>query len=109
MEPQKAADFKALDIVLADAAAAGSQVPDPNVPDAFAVIADRSAATACTRPTPQVVVYKLVGDFDPKEAISHGYHRQPAAARLADHQRLAGRFRRHAVVDHRGHLPPERR
>ncbi len=34
-------------------------------------------------------------------------HRQPAAARLAGHRRVARRLRRHAVVGHRGHLPRE--
>ena len=47
-------------------------MPDPNVPDAFAVIADRSGRSLYTS-NAQVVVYKLIGDFDPKEAITHGY------------------------------------
>jgi hypothetical protein len=47
-------------------------VPDPNVPDAFAVIADRVGGDGLYTSNAQVVVYKLVGDFDPKEAISHG-------------------------------------
>ena len=47
-------------------------VPDPNVPDAFAVIADRLGNSIYTS-NAQVVVYKLVGDFDPAEAITHGY------------------------------------
>jgi hypothetical protein len=46
-------------------------VPDPNVPDAFAVIADRHGTSIYTS-NAQVVVYKLVGNFDPKEAITHG-------------------------------------
>ena len=50
MEPQNSRDFKALTIVL-PMPKGWSQVPDPNVPDAFAVIADRVAATACTPPT----------------------------------------------------------
>ena len=50
-----------------------SQVPDPNVPDAFAVIADRVGGNGLYSSNAQVVVYKLVGDFDPKEAISHGF------------------------------------
>jgi hypothetical protein len=49
-----------------------STVPDPNVPDAFAVIADRSSTDLYT-PNAQVVVCKLIGNFDPVEAISHGY------------------------------------
>lgn len=70
LEPQRAADFKALNIVL-PVPTGWSQVPDPNVPDAFAVIADRAGGELYT-PNAAVVVYKLVGDFDPKEAISHG-------------------------------------
>ncbi|MBU9763015.1 hypothetical protein FR943_04015 [Mycobacterium sp. TNTM28] len=71
MEPQVSQDFKALSIVL-PLPAGWTKVPDPNVPDAFAVIADRSSPDLYT-PNAQVVVYKLVGDFDPVEAISHGY------------------------------------
>lgn len=71
MEPQVSHDFKALSIVL-PLPAGWTKVPDPNVPDAFAVIADRSSADLYT-PNAQVVVYKLVGNFDPTEAISHGY------------------------------------
>ena len=47
-------------------------MPDPNVPDAFAVIADRQGSSVYTS-NAQVVVYKLVGDFDPREAMTHGY------------------------------------
>ncbi len=47
-------------------------MPDPNVPDAFAVIADRVGGDGLYSSNAAVVVYKLVGDFDPKEAISHG-------------------------------------
>jgi hypothetical protein len=71
MEPQKAADFKALNIVL-PMPTGWSQVPDPNVPDAFAVIADRVGGDGLYTSNAAVQVYKLVGDFDPKEAISHG-------------------------------------
>ncbi len=71
MQPQVSHDFKALTIVL-PMPTGWSTVPDPNVPDAFAVIADR-ASTDLYTPNAQVVVYKLVGNFDPKEAISHGY------------------------------------
>ena len=67
-----------------------TQVPDPNVPDAFAVIADRQGSSLYSS-NAQVVVYKLVGDFDPREAISHGYVDsqkllawQPTDASLAD-------------------------
>jgi hypothetical protein len=71
MEPQKAADFKALNIVL-PMPTGWSQVPDPNVPDAFAVIADRVGGDGLYSSNAAVQVYKLVGDFDSKEAISHG-------------------------------------
>ena len=71
LEPQKPQDFKALDISL-PMPTGWTQVPDPNVPDAFAVIADRSGRSLYTS-NAQVVVYKLIGDFDPKEAITHGY------------------------------------
>jgi len=70
-EPQNSRDFKALNIVL-PMPKGWSQVPDPNVPDAFAVIADRVGGNGLYTSNAQVVVYKLVGDFDPKEAISHG-------------------------------------
>ena len=53
---------------------AGWQViPDPNVPDAFSVIADRQGGDGLYTSNAQLVVYKLVGEFDPREAISHGY------------------------------------
>lgn len=71
LEPQKAQDFKALSITL-PMPAGWSQVPDPNVPDAFVVIANRGTGDLYT-PNAAVVVYKLVGDFDPKEAITHGF------------------------------------
>lgn len=71
LEPQVAKDFRALNIVL-PMPTGWSQVPDPNVPDAFAVIADRVGGDGLYTSNAQVVVYKLVGDFDPKEAISHG-------------------------------------
>ncbi len=48
-------------------------MPDPNVPDAFAVIADRVGGNGLYSSNAQLVVYKLVGQFDPKEAISHGF------------------------------------
>ena len=72
MEPQNSRDFKALTIVL-PMPKGWSQVPDPNVPDAFAVIADRVGGNGLYSTNAQVVVYKLIGDFDPKEAISHGF------------------------------------
>jgi Probable lipoprotein LpqN len=71
LEAQKPQGFKALDITL-PVPPRWTQVPDPNVPDAFAVIADRQGSSIYTS-NAQVVVYKLVGNFDPKEAISHGY------------------------------------
>src|SRR4051812_13933245 len=72
LEPQVARDFKALNIVL-PVPRGWSQVPDPNVTDAFAVIADRVGGNGLYSSNAQVVVYKLIGDFDPKEAISHGF------------------------------------
>ncbi len=71
LEAQKPQGFKALDITL-PVPPRWTQVPDPNVPDAFAVIADRHGASIYTS-NAQVVVYKLVGDFDPKEAVTHGF------------------------------------
>jgi hypothetical protein len=68
---QKPEGFKALDITL-PMPTRWTQVPDPNVPDAFAVIADRLGNSLYTS-NAQVVVYKLVGNFDPKEAITHGF------------------------------------
>ncbi|RDH75619.1 hypothetical protein DVS77_25685 [Mycolicibacterium moriokaense] len=73
LEPQVANGFKALNIVL-PMPRGWSQVPDPNVPDAFAVIADRVGGDGIYTSNAALVVYKLVGgDFDPKEAITHGY------------------------------------
>jgi hypothetical protein len=71
LEAQKPQAFKALDITL-PVPTRWTQVPDPNVPDAFAVIADRHGNSVYSS-NAQVVVYKLVGNFDPKEAITHGY------------------------------------
>jgi hypothetical protein len=73
LEPQVSHDFKALNIVL-PMPQGWAHVPDPNVPDAFAVIADRVGGNGLYSTNAQVVVYKLVGgEFDPKEAISHGF------------------------------------
>jgi hypothetical protein len=72
MEPQHASQLQALNIVL-PMPPGWSQVPDPNVPDAFGVIADRVGGDGLYTSNAQVKVYKLVGDFDPKEAISHGF------------------------------------
>ena len=91
LEPQASRDFKALNIVL-PMPRGWSHVPDPNVPDAFAVIADRVGGDGLYTSNAQVVVYKLVGEFDPKEAITHGFidsQQLPAwrstAASLADY------------------------
>ncbi len=72
MEPQKAEGFIALSVVL-PLPTGWSVVPDPNVPDAFTVLADRQGGDALYTPNAQLKIYKLVGDFDPREAISHGY------------------------------------
>jgi hypothetical protein len=71
LEPQQSQNFKALDITL-PMPNGWTQVPDPNVPDAFLVTANRRSNSLYTS-NAQLVVYRLVGDFDPKEAISHGY------------------------------------
>ncbi|GFG87281.1 LpqN/LpqT family lipoprotein [Mycolicibacter algericus] len=71
LEPQQASGFTAFNITL-PMPAGWTHVPDPNVPDAFAVIADRRSGSLYT-PNAQVVVYRLVGQFDPKEAITHGF------------------------------------
>ncbi|KAA8964311.1 LpqN/LpqT family lipoprotein [Mycobacterium sp.] len=70
--PQQPQNFKALDITL-PMPPRWTQVPDPNVPDAFVVIADRTGNASLYTSNAQVVVYKLIGDFDPREAITHGY------------------------------------
>lgn len=72
MEPQKAEGFTALNIVL-PMPRGWSLVPDPNVPDAFTVLADRLGGDGLYTSNAQLKVYKLVGDFDPKEAITHGF------------------------------------
>lgn len=71
MVPQQAAGFTALHITL-PMPAGWTHVPDPNVPDAFAVIADRHS-TALYTPNAQMVVYRLDGQFDPQDAITHGF------------------------------------
>lgn len=71
LEPQKAQGFNALDITL-PMPLGWTQVPDPNVPDAFVVTANRNGNSIYTS-NAQVVVYKLVGNFDPREAITHGF------------------------------------
>ena len=73
LEPQVARDFKALNIVL-PVPRGWSQVPDPNVPDAFAVLADRVGGDGIYTSNAALIVYKLVGGgFDAKDAITHGY------------------------------------
>ena len=72
LEPQKAADFTALNLVL-PLPTGWRVIPDPNVPDAFSVIADRQGGDGLYTSNAQLVVYKLVGEFDPREAISHGF------------------------------------
>jgi Probable lipoprotein LpqN len=71
LEAQRAQGFRALEITL-PVPTRWTQVPDPNVPDAFVVIADRQGTSFYTS-NAQLVVYKLIGNFDPKEAISHGF------------------------------------
>ena len=72
LEPQSSIGFRALNIVL-PMPRGWEHVPDPNVPDAFAVIADRVGGNGLYTSNAQIVVYKLLGEFDPKEAISHGF------------------------------------
>lgn len=72
MQPQAARDFKALNITL-PMPPGWAYIPDPNVPEAFAVIADRVGGDGLYSSNAQLKVYKLVGDFDPDEAISHGF------------------------------------
>jgi hypothetical protein len=71
LQAQRPENFKALDIIL-PMPPGWSQVPDPNVADPFVVTANRSSNSLYTS-NAQVVVYKLIGDFDPREAITHGY------------------------------------
>jgi hypothetical protein len=72
LEPQVSNGFTALNIVL-PMPPGWAHVPDPNVPDAFAVLADRVGGDGLYTSNAALVVYKLIGDFDPKEAISHGF------------------------------------
>ena len=72
LEPQKAAGFTALNIVLT-IPTGWRIIPDPNVPNAFSVIADRQGGDGLYTSNAQLMVSKLIGDFDPREAISHGY------------------------------------
>jgi hypothetical protein len=72
MQPQSARDFKALNITL-PMPRGWAYIPDPNVPEAFAVIADRVGGNGLYSSNAQLKVYKLIGDFNPDEAISHGF------------------------------------
>jgi Probable lipoprotein LpqN len=72
LEPQRPQGFRAVNITL-PLPPGWSQVPDPNVADPFLVIADRNGGDGLYTSNAQVVVYKLIGDFDPKEAITHGF------------------------------------
>jgi hypothetical protein len=72
LEPQKATGFTALNIVL-PMPTGWRIIPDPNVPNAFSVIADRQGGDGLYTSNAQLMVSKLIGDFDPREAISHGY------------------------------------
>ena len=72
LEPQSNRDFRALKVVL-PMPTGWAHIPDPNVPDAFVVIADRVGGNGLHSSNAQVVIYKLIGEFDPNEAISHGF------------------------------------
>ena len=48
-------------------------VPDPNVPDAFSVIADRKGGDALYTPNAQVTVLQAGRGIRPEEAITHGF------------------------------------
>lgn len=72
MQPQTASTFKALNITL-PMPPGWAYIPDPNVPDAFAVIADRVGGDGLYSSNAQLRVYKLIGAFNPDEAISHGF------------------------------------
>jgi hypothetical protein len=72
MEPQKAAGFTALNIVL-PLPTGWRVIPDPNVPNAFTVIADRQGGDGLYSSNAVLMVYKLTGQFDPREAVSHGF------------------------------------
>ncbi|KUI31588.1 hypothetical protein AU196_10535 [Mycobacterium sp. IS-1742] len=72
MQPQVARDFNALNITL-PMPRGWAYIPDPNVPEAFAVIADRVGGDGLYSSNAQLKVYKLIGAFNPDEAISHGF------------------------------------
>ncbi|MCK0175968.1 MULTISPECIES: LpqN/LpqT family lipoprotein [Mycobacteriaceae] len=72
MEPQAPREFKALNITL-PIPPGWAYIPDPNVPDAYAVIADRVGGDGLYSSNATIKVYKLGGDFNPDEAITHGF------------------------------------
>jgi hypothetical protein len=73
LEPQNPRTFTALHTTL-PMPPGWAQVPDPNVPDAFAVIADRVGGDGLYSSNAQVIIYKLAGgEFDANEAITHGF------------------------------------
>ena len=85
-----------------------SQVPDPNVPDAFAVIADRvggdglyTSNAAAGRSTS----WSATSIRRRPSATASSTASSCPAWRATDG--VARRLRRHAVGDHRGHLPAE--
>ncbi|MGK2882739.1 MAG: LpqN/LpqT family lipoprotein [Mycobacterium sp.] len=71
LESQVPQGFTALNIVV-PLPPGWAQVPDPNVPDAFVVLADKGGGDLYTA-NAQLVVYKLLGEFDSHEAITHGF------------------------------------
>ncbi|MGB3482731.1 MAG: LpqN/LpqT family lipoprotein, partial [Mycobacterium sp.] len=73
LQPQDPRTFTGLHITL-PMPSGWTQVPDPNVPDAFAVIADRVGGDGLYTSNAQVVIYRLAGGaFDANEAITHGF------------------------------------
>lgn len=93
LEAQRPQGFTALQITM-PVPPRWTQVPDPNVPDAFAVIADRVGGASVYTSNAQLVVYKLVGDFDPAEAITHGF--------LDSQQMLAWQTTNASLANHGG-------
>ncbi|MUM17081.1 hypothetical protein FZI91_16645 [Mycobacterium sp. CBMA271] len=49
-----------------------ANVPDPNVPNAYQVIVSKANGTGIYQSNAQVLMSKLVGEFDTNEAVSHG-------------------------------------
>lgn len=50
-----------------------TDVPDPNVPNAFRVIVSKGNGTGIYQSNAQLFVSRLTGDFDVNEALSHGF------------------------------------